>query len=149
MVKSKNISKADKTKILGNIGKRSHQLRRPIEIIEKESGEIYHFSSKKQASRYAGCSPALIYLILEKGASPGSKYSYNYIDTVDPEKCLDIQDQRIGKIRVPVDVQKINHNAYMLEYAARKRAEIDQRAADIEIAETDIILCNHVLKPLI
>ena len=145
MVKSRNVSKADKTKILRSIGKRSHQLKRPIQIIENESGEVYHFSSKKQASRYVGCSPALIYLILEKGASPGSKYSYNYIDTVDPEKCLDILDQRVGKVRVPADVQKANHDAYMLEYAAKKREEADQVAADIEIAETDIILCNHII----
>lgn len=104
---------------------KSHSLKKSIKGENIETKEIKYFKSKSQASKYYGCSPALVYLICE-GLNNIKYYQhkikFEYCENLEGKEIEHQKDKRIGRSKYTPEEKKIKNKENMKKYYAKKKA---------------------------
>lgn len=135
-------------KILNEIGKNAHKLKRCIEVVNRETQEIFHFSSKNQAANFCNLTASRIYLILAGKVKKNLNYEFRYLDKINPEFDMNASSEHLGAIYIPYIEQKERKKQYNKLYYWKKIKKANLKAklkADLltekkEILESELIL---------
>ena len=103
------------------------KLKKAIVSTNIETDEKRYFKSKSQASKYYGCSPALVYLICEKLNNCNTymnKIKFEYCNDLTDKEITEKPDARIGKSKYTPEQKKAKRNEYAKKYYIKIR-EID------------------------
>lgn len=112
-----------------NHSKIAHQLQKNIKVTNLKNDEIHYFKSKSQASKFCGCSPALVYLICENKNNVKTyknTYKFEYSDISDnPESFIMtiIPDPRIGKSKYTPEEKKQRKKDQAKAYKDKKKLQ--------------------------
>ena len=100
---------------------------RNIKCIDTENKEEKIFKSKVQCGKYLGVSAGFIY---SKLYGTGALYKNKYkIEFTDEPVNFSYPDERIGKIRVPKEIQKQKHKEAVKRYRKKKQLIKNQNKA--------------------
>ena len=119
----KNSKKKDNTDFLNKIRECAHiKNDKNIKGINLTNNEEFIFINKSQAAKFYGCSPAMVYCILNGKAKFFSKnITFEYTDD-EPNKIF--QNGKIGKKKLITDEEKRKrHSLAMKKYRNKKKAE--------------------------
>ena len=116
-------SMINRKEILEQIQKNAHAQKRQIKGYNLETKETHFFKSKNQASKFYGCSPALVYLICEgknKAQTFEKRITFKYDD--NEREITIIKDPRIKeRTKEYLDLIKEKRNKYAREKYQKKK----------------------------